>query len=333
MAELTYQTRFINILKDHVPANISLANEISSLLGLSLDSTYRRLRCETDLTLNEVVKLCHHFDIPLEALNNEMPSVVTFKFSNRLEDEASFAQYLQNILTDLETMNRFENKRMYYASEDIPMFHQFSQTSLSAFKIFYWLKSILNIPEFQSLPYKSDFVKPGLLQAGAAIYKNYLQIPSVEIWTEETMLSTIKQIHFYWDAGFFQSAAQATEVIDDLTRMIQHIQKQAEVGKKINSAGSVTPVDYVFYLSDLMIGTNNILVKTESKFTTYISYNSFNSMGTGNRFFNEQNERWMNNLLSKATLLSGVAEKQRNQFFKGLYKKIEQLREHIVTRN
>ena len=330
MTDLTYQERFIHILKSHIPGNISLANEISSLLGLSMDSTYRRLRGETDLTLNEVVKLCHHFDIPLEALNNEMPSVVTFKFNNRLEDEASFLQYLKNIQTDLERINRFEDKRLFFASEDIPVFHQFSQPALMAFKMFYWLKSILNIPSLQSQLFRPDLIKDNLLQTGASIYKTYLQIPSVEVWTEETMLSTIRQIRFYWDAGFFQSAAEALEVTRELQLMVQQIQKQIEVGKKISLSGSVTNVDYVFYLSDLMIGTNNILVKAENKMSSYISYNSFNIMGTGNRFFNEQNERWMNNLISKATLLSGVAEKLRNQFFKGLYKKIEQLNSHIA---
>lgn len=331
MPDLSYQLKFIEILKGHVPANLSLANEMSSLLGLSMDSTYRRIRGETEITLTEVVKLCHHFDIPLEALNNEIPSVVTFKFINRMDDEASFLQYLKSIQTDLERINRFEVKQLFFASEDIPVFHQFSQPVLGAFKMFYWLKSILNVESLQKQTFKPDLIKPEFVESAKAIYQHYQQIPSVEIWTEETMLSTIRQIRFYWDAGFFESTDAALEVTRQLEQMIQLIQKQAEVGKKISLSGSVTAVDYTFYLSDLMIGTNNILVKTENKITSYISYNSFNSMGTGNRFFNEQNERWMNNLISKATLLSGVAEKQRNQFFKGLYKKTEQLREHIVT--
>jgi hypothetical protein len=46
-------------------------------------------------------------------------------------------------------------------------------------------------------------------------------------------------------------------------------------------------------------------------------------------FFNEQNQTWMDNLISKSILMSGVAEKLRNQFFKAQMKKIDALLEEI----
>jgi hypothetical protein len=307
----------------------SLANEISSLLEVSLDSAYRRLRGETDLSLNEVVKLCHHFDVPLETLNNEMPGVVTFRFNNKLDDVQSFTRYLQNILSDLEAMLKFENKRLYFAAEDVPVFYQFSHPSLLRFKIFYWMKSIVSDPSFQLPNYKAGAVSDELISIAEDIYKAYQKIPTTEIWTEETIVSNLKQVRFYWDAGIFSAAKDALQIVEEAEEMIRVLQRQCESGRKISPSGSVTPVDYVFYHSDLMIGTNNVLVKTEGHSSSYISYNSFNSMSTGNRFFNEQNERWMNNLISKSTLLSSVAEKQRNQFFKGMYRKLEELKVHL----
>jgi hypothetical protein len=46
MPSLTHQEQFIHILKELVPGNVSLANEIASVLNISMDSTYRRLRGE-----------------------------------------------------------------------------------------------------------------------------------------------------------------------------------------------------------------------------------------------------------------------------------------------
>ena len=62
----TVQTNFIELLKRSAPMHISLAEELSELLQISLDSVYRRLRCETDITLSETFAICKHFNIPLK---------------------------------------------------------------------------------------------------------------------------------------------------------------------------------------------------------------------------------------------------------------------------
>ena len=53
-------------------------------------------------------------------------------------------------------------------------------------------------------------------------------------------------------------------------------------------------------------------------------------MSTNNIGFNAQNEQWMNNLMARSTLISGVSEKQRNQFFKSIYKQINELKQYFI---
>ena len=129
-----YQEVFIEILKRSVPPNLSLADEVAQLLGISADSTYRRLRGETELTLNETVLLCRHFDIPLEALNSELPDVVTFKI-NKLEDSAhSFSGYLDGLEKDLTNILKSEGNSLHYAAEDLPLFYHFFFPELADLK-------------------------------------------------------------------------------------------------------------------------------------------------------------------------------------------------------
>lgn len=329
--KLIYQEKFINIIKHSIPNNISLANEISSVLDISLDSAYRRLRCETDLTLNEVVILSHHFDVPLEALNDEIPNVVTFKFSKELENENNFKDYLSNIALDLGYLSKFESNNLVFAAEDIPVFHHFYYKKLANFKLFYWMKSIIGLKDLQTQSFEFDNINPELSDISDKIADTYSLINSTEIWTDETISSTLKQIKFYWDAGFFNQTETAMSIIDELQQLIQQLQKQAEFGKKINRKGNMTAQDYTMYHSDLMIGNNCVVVEANEKQSTYISYNSFNSMRTSNKFFNDQSKVWINNLKSKSTLISGVAEKQRNQFFKSNLKKIEDLKTYILN--
>jgi hypothetical protein len=329
MPSLTHQEQFIHILKELVPGNVSLANEIASVLNISMDSTYRRLRGETELTINEVVKLCHHFDVPLEALNDQLPGVVTFKFTPVLDDEESFHAYLKGLYEELNGLQKFENKRILFAAEDVPVFHHFSYPHLSAFKLTYWMKSILNVASLQNKHYHLNHIDAALLETAKQAGLAYSRVPSTEIWTDETIMSNLKHIRFYWDAGFFTTREDALLVIEDFREMLKQVQRQVETGKKFTAEGTMTAVDYTFYLSDLMFGNNCVLIKADDKISSFISYNSFNSMRTTNRFFNEQNERWMNNLISKSTLLSGVAEKLRNQFFKSMFKKVDELIQYI----
>lgn len=323
-----FQAKLNTILQHHTPANVSLAKEISELLGISLDSTYRRLRNETDYTLNEVAAISQHFDIPLEALNNELQSVVTFKVNNLNNDMASYEAYLDNMLNSIERLRQFEQPQLIFAAEDVPVFYHFSQPRLMNFKIIYWLKSLLNISDFQFTHFEDIQLPQGILDTAANIYKGYEKIQDTEVWTTETVLSTLKQIRFYWDAGFFNSIETAEGVLEDLEAAIRKIQRDSETGYRFNN-GSMTSVPFKLFISDVMIGTNCILCKAGNYTASFISYSSFNFMQTTNVNFNEQNEQWLNNILSKSTLISGVAEKQRNQFFKQIYRQIADLKDYF----
>jgi hypothetical protein len=48
-----------------------------------------------------------------------------------------------------------------------------------------------------------------------------------------------------------------------------------------------------------------------------------NSLTTSNQQFCEEIEHWTKNLIKKSTLISGIAEKQRFQFFSKAYKAID----------
>lgn len=72
-----------------------------------------------------------------------------------------------------------------------------------------------------------------------------------------------------------------------------------------------------------MLGTNCIYVKMGDTRYSYISFNTMNSLTTNNPEFCEETEHWIKNLERKSTLISGIAEKQRYQFFNVLYKHID----------
>ena len=52
-------------------------------------------------------------------------------------------------------------------------------------------------------------------------------------------------------------------------------------------------------------------------------------MATTSNTYSLETETWMNNVISKSTPISGLAEKIRFQFFKNIFKHIDRLEQHI----
>ena len=56
-------------------------------------------------------------------------------------------------------------------------------------------------------------ISEDILSLAREIFSAFSKLNSTEIWTTETAKSTIKQIQFYWDAGFFNSIEDANKVL------------------------------------------------------------------------------------------------------------------------
>ena len=154
---MDFQKKFNEVLLKNIPSNISLAQEISEILGISLDSAYRRLRNQTEYSISEAMKVSFHFDIPLEALNLELGSVATFKINHMDREIESYRNYLSNILINIKRLVKFDDAQLFFAAEDIPLYYHFSQPNLMRFKIVYWLKSLLNVKDFQYKSFENIF--------------------------------------------------------------------------------------------------------------------------------------------------------------------------------
>jgi transcriptional regulator with XRE-family HTH domain len=316
---LLIQNHFITKFKEIIPPSVGLAEEIADVLDVSIDSAYRRIRGETELTIEEVYKISKKYAISLDEVFSNQNDTVTFSYTKLTDSEKNFETYLLRILSHLKAINKFEDRKIYYVAEEIPIFYSFFSKKLTDFKLFYWQRSVLNIPTYQQQKFEWGIVPQNLIDIAHDVYKEYLTIPSSEIWTAETVLTGLKQIQFYYDSGIV-SSAHATELLSEYRLMIDLILKNAESSRKNISDKSDT---FSLYNSEVVLGTNCIYVVMGETTYSYISFNTMNSLTTNNPQFCEETEHWVRNLEKKSTLISGVSEKQRYQFFSGMYKNID----------
>ena len=317
------QEVFIKHLKQVVPSNVSLVDDIADLLKISNDSAYRRLRNETELSLDETYKICKHYRISVDSVFSNKGDSVTCNYIKLTDSSENFENYLTSLLTQLTRLQKSEDAKIIYAAEEIPIFHSFFSKELAAFKLFYWQRSVLNIPAYQTKKFDWDVISDKQLELTHKIHQTYLQIPSTEIWTDETINTTIKQIEYYFESGAFKEKEDAILILLELKKMAQAVNGYAEDENKSKNTS------FNLYNSDLVIGTNCIHVTLAGSVMSYISFNTMNSLTTSNHQFCEEIEHWMKNLIKKSTLISSIAEKQRFQFFSKAYKAIDLCIERI----
>lgn len=313
------QNYFIEKLKEVLPPTVSLADEMADVLNVSTDSAYRRIRGETELTIEEIYKLTKKYTISVDEVFGNQSNTVTFSYTKLTDSETNFEAYLLRLCEHLKAINKFETKKIMYVAEEIPIFYSFFSKKLTEFKLFYWQRSVLNIPTYQQQKFNWGIVPASLIEIANQSFKEYLTIPSTEIWTVETVQTGLKQIRFYFESGII-TAVHALELLKDYRCMIEMVQQNSADARKNKSDKTET---YFLYNSEVMLGTNCIYVQMGNSNYSYISFNTMNSLTTNNPQFCEETEHWLKNLEKKSTLISGVSEKQRYQFFNQLFKAID----------
>ena len=317
------QQQFLQKIRESMPSNISFIDELAETLEVSNDSAYRRLRGETALTIDEVSKLCTTYNISFDMFVQNDESI-SFSY-NSLQNTEGFVHHLQSILVDMQQIRKSEDKEIIYAAVDIPIFHHFNFPELSAFKMFYWMKAVVGVDSFSTQKFSIDIINKEIANLGKEIYKTYTQIPSIEIWTEETINSLIKQIAFFWESGNFINNEDALIICEQAKKEILLLEQQATLSNKLIENSSEESSKFTLYYSDIEIGNNCIYTKRGDLKSVYLSVHTFNKLLTSNQKFVSQTEDWLNNLIAKSILISGVAEKNRYQFFKKAYDKLDKL--------
>ncbi|MFH0866300.1 MAG: helix-turn-helix domain-containing protein [Bacteroidota bacterium] len=318
------QQLFIECIKQSLPSSHSLVDELSDLLELSTDSAYRRIRGETAFTLDEIIKICNIYRISFDSFCSQESGSVNFNYSLLSDNQSDMVEYLQRILTDMKAIDHAKEKEIIYAAEDIPIFHLFKFPELASFKIFYWMKSVMNVPGLEGKKYNASLLPEEIFNIGSQILELYKRNPSTEIWNDRTISSIIKQIDYYHEAGMFSKKEDSIHLCEVLSAALDDIQMQAEKTTKADVAGFEG--NFILYSTDIELGNNCILVNVQGIKRLYLRHHTFNNMITTNSAFCNETEQWLKGIMKKSTLISGVSEKQRNRYFMKAQEQVSQLK-------
>jgi hypothetical protein len=264
MESASVQVLFFQHLKSSLPAHISMAEHVAELLQISIDSAYRRIRGEKPISFDELQKLCSNYNISLDQFVHIQTDAIVFNGRTATATRFNFEDYLKSVLQNVEYMNSFSKREMLYLNKDIPIFYHFLYPELAAFKSFFWMRSILNYPEYVNKTFNvEENINERIKQTGVQLAAAYSMLPSQEIWNIESINSTIRQIEYYKDTRVFTSRNDIITLYGCLEKTMDYIQRQAECGYKISPDGKQVNkhVSYKMYVNEFILGDNSILAQ------------------------------------------------------------------------
>ena len=103
--------------------------------------------------------------------------------------------------------------------------------------------------------------------------------------------------------------------------------KNRQKSKIIIEEGSETAPkkNYTLYYSDIEITNNCVLVSMGDMKNVFLGHQTFNTIDTSNISYCNDTENWIDSIIKKSTLISGVSEKLRYQFFNKMFIAIDEL--------
>jgi hypothetical protein len=315
------QTRLLEQIRKRLPEHVNLADDLAELLSISRDSAYRRIRGETVLSLDEAKKLYDRFGVSIDEMFSPDSNMAVFQH-RALTLNYTWEQWLGSVSRNLEVMEKLEDesKEMVFAAKDIPIFHYFRLPELSAFKMFFWLKCLIKDPKYAQKLYEPDVIPRELTAMGARVWNLYASIPTIEIWSDEAINDTLKQITFFHECGYFADSKYARLLCDQLLQLNNMVKEEAAEGKTIEGN------TFKMYENEILIADNTILARMGRKRSVYINYNSLNLLTTLQDSFCAKTEAYLDNLIKNSTLLSSTSAKERNRFFAKMNDRIEVLK-------
>jgi|SRR5690242_1305451 hypothetical protein len=326
------QVLFFKHIKTLLPPHLSLVDSVAEALNISNDSAYRRIRGETQISMEELKSLSTTFKISLDQLLHLNSDSFVFVSTLTNSTDFNYEKWLNSVLAVIRRVKGFNPCHMSYVAKEFPFFYYFLIPEIAAFKSFFFMKSILFYDDWKGARFsvKDDYTQYHTLWKD--LFDTFVSIPGTEIWNVENITSTFRQIEFYNATGIFKSADDVACLFDKLTQMLDHVQLQAEYSTKLHlheNPSTAAGAEYNLYINELILGDNMQVMQLGTKYYTYLNHTILNHMMTTDERFNGYMKKSMDSIVQKSIPISGVNEKERLIFFNRLRAKLESARKKL----
>ncbi len=324
MPSLSLQQYLFKELKKRIPKHSSIELELRRILDKDLIEVLDIINFQKELSLNDAKKICDEYGIYLDQIMSFEAKVIPFRFNAIDYNLHSLQEYFHAILAELRKVNNWGPRQLIYAANDIPVFSLFQFPDLAAFKLYFWAKAYYNLPSFKNRQFSIYEIDKINLLLGEQAWRQYLKMPSIEIWSSEIVSHVLKQIFHAFKHNYFKNNEEAIHICEQVKLLLDHIEQQAETGRK-HHPNNYPPIkeNYQLFFNEVAITHNTLHFSSEDTDVTFILQNALNYLVTDNMAFCLKSRAWLENLMSNSTQISAQNDLLRKNFFNQLRDNVE----------
>ena len=240
-----------------------------------------------------------------------------------LSISSEYQNYMLALSNNIEKLRISPDAKIIMSATDIPVFHLITQKELTFFKLYTWFQSVYDYKE--SLDnFINSAETPELISCYRKIINNYELIPSSEIWTENTVNTTLRLISYYLEICSFHNKKFPLLLCEQIMNILTYLQEWTENGVKNERA---TP--FKLYVSEIELENTYILMKQGDTSNCVVKLFTINSLNVFDKEFCKETEGWLTRLSQRSVMLCNSSEKDRFKFFKYQRDKVRFLMEKI----
>lgn len=310
-----YQQALLTKLSEKFP-RASLNELLAEALEISYDAAHRRTSLKSKMSFDEAVAVAVYYKLSLdELIGNVAGNFVAVEKTSAIVNEAGLCQYLQTSYQMLRQVVKSKEYSLWYSAKDIPLFYLLHNNLLGRFKLFVWLKLL----DTKYAPITFSKFSPSLstVQAGLQLADFYRGVRSCEIWNTTTINSTLKQIHFYYEAGDITTET-ALELCEELSKFLKKIAMQVHPES-----------EFTLYYNELLLMNNNVLISDGQQQSLFVPKSMLSYFKTTDRATCKEAVDYFAKQVNHSKLLNTAGAKERHKFFAKMEQKVNSLRAMI----
>ena len=315
----------------YFPNKTEAAEALSKLLNLTKESVYRRLRGETLLTPDEISLLAARFRISVDALLPQDPPLIPFMYNLFSEPIEDLSGYVKQVYENLQLLGPLKDVQIYYASQEIPIFHYFYYPELFSFKMYIYGLTNWNLLYLKDHKFSADLLPPSATEQAKECVRIYTSYPSKALWTISFVDHTLNQIEYVAAVNRFDPPELAFLLCDQIDQLLERARKMSELGKKFFLVSDTVPENgrFELYYNELASTNNTILVISENQQLLYTTFGNPNFLSTTDLRLCQHTQQWFEMIIRRSTDICVHDAKMRDYFFNRMRRKVDLLRKQL----
>lgn len=302
----SYQKHFIYIISEQLPEGVKLVDFLSDLVHLSKEACYRRIRCEVEFTLSEVVNIA-------KALNINLTSLVIREGGDKvtcnlrvIKEKNLVDSYVKKLEAELNVLEGFESKSKHsllMVSKELPELLYFGSTGLMKLRL---MKLQLNQGVSNPKGFDQIELSPRLKKVQGVYWEAIQHFNIVLYLGPELLTGMLYDIEYFYKTDMLS--------LEDKNLLLAEIAEVLDLISDIGSTGAHKGKKIDLYISHLAIELSHTCLVSDGLEATILDLNYPNTLLSFDRTFNQARAHRLQVIKRTSTLISQSGEMEKTAY-------------------